>query len=72
VEERIVDSALELCLGHQGEYDTKAAIYEKLGFVLHLQPRVLWHDRPKPFEVYKLMNGSYQLQMGNRSGCQVV
>ena len=48
------------------EYDTKAAIYEKLGVLYYIiyNPEVWQRDRQQPFEVYTLMNGSYQLQIG--------
>ena len=59
--------ALEIVSWTPGEeYDTKAAIYEKLGVLYYIiyNPEFWQRDRHQPFEVYKLMNGSYQLQIG--------
>lgn len=59
--------ALEIVSWTPGEeYDTKAAIYEKLGLLYYIiyNPEFWQRDRHQPFEVYKLMNGSYQLQIG--------
>ena len=59
--------ALEIVSWTPGEeYDTKAAIYEKLGVLYYIiyNPEFWQRDRHQPFEVYTLMNGSYQLQIG--------
>jgi Uma2 family endonuclease len=47
-----------------GEYDDKLAIYAKLGVLYYvIYNREFWRrDQHQPFEVYKLVNGSYQLQ----------
>jgi len=49
-----------------GEYDEKANIYAKLGVLYYLiyNPEFWQRDRHQPFEVYKLVNGVYQLQIG--------
>lgn len=49
-----------------GEYDEKAEIYAKLGVLYYLvyNPEFWQRDRHQPFEVYKLVNGVYQLQIG--------
>lgn len=49
-----------------GEYDTKLAIYEKLGVLYYLvyNPEHWQRDRHQPFELYKLIEGRYQLQLG--------
>ncbi len=49
-----------------GEYDTKMGIYATLGVLYHViyNPDYWQRDRHQPFEVYKLINGSYQLQIG--------
>lgn len=46
------------------EYDTKAAIYANLGVLYYViyNPEYWQRDRHQPFEVYKLIDGSYQLQ----------
>lgn len=48
------------------EYDTKAEIYAKLGVLYYViyNPDYWQRDRHQPFEVYCLVNGSYQLQIG--------
>jgi Uma2 family endonuclease len=49
-----------------GEYDEKLKIYEQLGvlyFVIY-NPDYWQRDRQQPFEVYKLVEGQYQLQIG--------
>ncbi len=59
--------ALEIVSWTPGEeYDTKAAIYEKLGVLYYIiyNPEFWQRDPHQPFEVHKLMNGSYQLQIG--------
>ena len=49
-----------------GEYDTKVAIYARLGVLYYViyNPEFWPRDRHQPFEVYKLVNGGYQLQVG--------
>jgi Uma2 family endonuclease len=46
------------------EYDTKAAIYANLGVLYYIiyNPEYWQRDRHQPFEVYKLIDGSYELQ----------
>jgi Uma2 family endonuclease len=49
-----------------GEYDDKLAIYSKLGVLYYViyNPQFWQRDGHLPFEVYKLVNGVYQLQIG--------
>jgi Uma2 family endonuclease len=49
-----------------GEYDKKLDIYAKLGVLYYLiyNPEYWKRDKHQPFEVYKLVNNSYQLQSG--------
>ncbi|MDW8201053.1 MAG: Uma2 family endonuclease [Cyanobacteriota bacterium SKYGB_h_bin112] len=49
-----------------GEYDEKMAIYAKLGVLYYVvyNPEFWRRDGQLPFEVYKLVNGTYQLQIG--------
>jgi Uma2 family endonuclease len=49
-----------------GEYDEKFAIYQQLGPLYYViyNPEYWKRDRHQPFEVYKLVNGAYQLQIG--------
>ncbi|MEL6779753.1 MAG: Uma2 family endonuclease [Cyanobacteria bacterium J06597_16] len=49
-----------------GEYDTKLEIYRKLGVLYYViyNPRYWQRDLHQPFEVYKLVEGAYQLQLG--------
>jgi Putative restriction endonuclease len=49
-----------------GEYDEKLAIYAQLGVLYYLiyNPEFWQRDRHLPFEVYKLVDGAYQLQIG--------
>ncbi len=49
-----------------GEYDRKLEIYRRLGvlYVVVYNPRYWQRERHQPFEVYKLMDGAYQLQIG--------
>lgn len=59
--------ALEIVsLTYGGEYDTKAALYAKLGVLYYVvyNPQYWQRDRRQPFELYRLANGSYQLQIG--------
>ncbi|MDM9383748.1 Uma2 family endonuclease [Chlorogloeopsis sp. ULAP01] len=49
-----------------GEYDTKMTTYAKLGvlyYVVH-NPQYWRRDQHQPFEVYRLEDGTYQLQIG--------
>ncbi len=48
------------------EYDKKMAIYARLGVLYYViyNPLFWQRDGHLPFEVHKLINGSYQLQMG--------
>lgn len=49
-----------------GEYDEKAEIYAKLGVLYYvIYNSEFWQrDGHQPFEIYKLVQGSYQLQTG--------
>ncbi len=49
-----------------GEYDEKLAIYTKLGVLYYViyNPEYWRRDQHQPFEVYKLVDGNYQLQIG--------
>jgi Uma2 family endonuclease len=49
-----------------GEYDEKLAIYAQLGVLYYLiyNPEFWQRDRHLPFEMYKLVDGAYQLQIG--------
>jgi Uma2 family endonuclease len=49
-----------------GEYDRKVEIYRKLGVLYYViyNPKFWQRDGHQPFEVYKLVNGSYRLQLG--------
>jgi Uma2 family endonuclease len=49
-----------------GEYDEKLEIYAKLGVLYYLvyNPEFWQRDRHQPFELYKLVEGEYQLQLG--------
>jgi Uma2 family endonuclease len=55
-------------VSHQpgGEYDEKLEIYAKLGVLYYLiyNPEFWQRDRHQPFELYKLVAGEYQLQLG--------
>ncbi len=55
-------------VSHQpgNEYTEKMALYARLGVLYYLvYNSEFWkRDRHQPFEVYKLMNGVYQLQIG--------
>lgn len=50
----------------RGEYDEKMAIYRKLGVLYYViyNPEFWQRDQHQPFEVYKLIDGDYQLQIG--------
>ena len=49
-----------------GEYDDKFAIYQTLGVLYYViyNPEYWQRDRHQPFEVYKLVDGQYSLQIG--------
>ncbi|NEP02367.1 MAG: Uma2 family endonuclease [Symploca sp. SIO2E9] len=49
-----------------GEYDTKMTIYANLGVLYYLiyNPDYWQRDRHQPFEIYHLVDGKYQLQIG--------
>jgi len=49
-----------------GEYDKKLDTYAKLGVLYYIiyNPEYWQRDRHQPFEVYRLVNGGYQLQIG--------
>ena len=49
-----------------GEYDKKLDIYAKLGVLYYIiyNPEYWQRDSHQPFEVYRLVDGSYQLQIG--------
>lgn len=49
-----------------GEYDEKLAIYAKLGVLYYViyNPQFWRRDGHLPIEIYKLINGSYVLQVG--------
>ncbi|MBF2046580.1 hypothetical protein HJG54_25785 [Leptolyngbya sp. NK1-12] len=55
-------------VSHQpgSEYGEKMGIYQKLGVLYYLvyNPEFWQRDRHRPFEVYKLVNGQYQLESG--------
>ena len=52
--------------GEKGEYDEKAESYAFLGvnYYIVYNPEYWQRDRHQPFEVYKLVNDVYQLQIG--------
>lgn len=49
-----------------GEYEEKLDIYAKLGVLYYIiyNPEYWQRDRDQPFEVYKLVDEVYQLQIG--------
>ncbi len=49
-----------------GEYDEKISIYAKLGVLYYViyNPEFWRRDQQEPFEVYRLVDGSYQRQIG--------
>ncbi|MGI8501185.1 MAG: hypothetical protein ACR2LR_08595 [Hassallia sp.] len=49
-----------------GEYDEKMAIYTRLGVLYYViyNPEFWRRDQHQPLEVYKLVDGNYQLQIG--------
>jgi Uma2 family endonuclease len=48
-----------------GEYEEKMEIYRKLGVLYYViyNPEFWQRDRQQPLEIYKLVSGSYQLQI---------
>ncbi len=48
------------------EYDTKLNIYAQLGVLYYViyNPQYWRRDQHQPFELYKLIDGEYQLQIG--------
>jgi Putative restriction endonuclease len=48
------------------EYDEELVIYKKLGVLYYViyNPQYWKRDQHQPFEVYKLIDGEYQLQIG--------
>lgn len=53
-------------LTYGGEYDKKMVIYANLGVLYYLvyNPDYWRRDRHQPFELYRLVNGVYELQIG--------
>lgn len=49
-----------------GEYNTKPSIYANLGVLYYViyKPEYWQRDRHQPFEVYRLVEGKYYLQIG--------
>lgn len=49
-----------------GEYEAKMATYAKLGVLYYViyNPQYWVRDQHQPFEVYRLVNGTYELQIG--------
>ncbi len=49
-----------------GEYDRKMTTYAQLGVLYYLvyNPQYWQRDRHQPFEMYRLVNGRYQLEIG--------
>lgn len=49
-----------------GEYDEKLEIYRKIGVLYYViyNPLYWKRDGHQPFEIYKLVKGTYQLQLG--------
>jgi Uma2 family endonuclease len=49
-----------------GEYDEKQLIYQHLGVLYYViyNPEFWRRDEHQPFEIYKLIRGQYQLQIG--------
>lgn len=67
-EEGVVPILTLEMVSHQpgGEYDEKMEIYSRLGVLYYViyNPEFWQRDKHQPFEVYKLVNGKYQLQSG--------
>jgi hypothetical protein len=49
-----------------GEYDEKKSIYANLGVLYYVvyNPEFWQRDRHQPLEIYKLIDGNYELQIG--------
>lgn len=49
-----------------GEYDKKMEVYAKLGVLYYViyNPEYWQRDRHQPLEIYRLVDGKYQLQIG--------
>jgi Uma2 family endonuclease len=49
-----------------GEYDTKITTYARLGVLYYViyNPQYWRRDQHQPFEVYRLVDGAYELQIG--------
>lgn len=49
-----------------GEYTSKMEIYARLGVLYYIvyNPNYWQRDRHQPLEIYRLVNGAYQLQIG--------
>jgi Uma2 family endonuclease len=65
--EQVPIFVLEMVSHQPGEeYDEKMAIYAKLGVLYYIiyNPEFWRRDRHQPFEVYKLIEGEYQQQIG--------
>lgn len=59
--------ALEIVsLTYGGEYDTKMSVYARLGVLYYVvyNPEYWRRDQHQPFEVYRLVDGEYKLQIG--------
>ncbi|MBU7585775.1 MAG: Uma2 family endonuclease [Nostoc sp. TH1S01] len=58
--------AIEMVSHTPEEYDAKMLIYAKLGVLYYViyNPEYWRRDQHQPFEVYKLVDGNYQLQIG--------
>lgn len=67
-EQEIVPTMVLEMVSHKpgGEYDRKIETYTKLGVLYYViyNPEFWQRDRHQPFEVYKLVSGKYQLQIG--------
>ena len=67
-EENIPPSFVLEMVSHQlgNEYEGKMALYARLGVLYYLiyNPEFWQRDRHQPFELYKLTDGAYQLQIG--------
>ncbi|MBD2329002.1 Uma2 family endonuclease [Alkalinema sp. FACHB-956] len=67
-ENDVVPSFVLQMVSHRpgGEYDEKREIYANLGVLYYLiyNPEFWQRDGHQPFEVYKLIDGAYHLQMG--------
>ena len=67
-ENDIVPTFVLEMVSHQpdGEYDEKVEIYRNLGVLYYViyNPEFWKRDRHHSFEVYKLVDGNYQLQIG--------